>query len=371
MSTVTVTTAGFTAFDGRENELRNQGMRIFPGKTVCPGRGTRVHRRGARRQQGVRHAAREPTPSPCWTWPRQTIQDILPLGLKDHSRGQPTWTEFALTDLPDLGTTADGAGDPAGRAVRPLVRRHDAGGNYKFLTVADRGPNGEPTAGRQAAVPAARLPGPGRRVGMNPGDRPGRGHQPDPAHAADGASDAHLRPAEHSGRGRGAGRRARAIRLPYDPFGADLEGIVRAPDGTLLDVRRVPAVDLPLRRRRAAAGPLRARRARAHWAARPAGTYGSETLPAEYSKRVANRGFEAIAYDTDNEPRLRLHPVAAGQSRPGHVECVERDPHAGHRSGHRPPVTRVRLPAGEPGGPRVQGGQDRRRGVRRRGQVPT
>ncbi|MCB9296949.1 MAG: esterase-like activity of phytase family protein [Lewinellaceae bacterium] len=31
----------------------------------------------------------------------------------------------------------------------------------------------------------------------------------------------------------------------------------------------------------------------------PEGTYGAETLPAVYSSRRANRGFEAIAYDPD------------------------------------------------------------------------
>ena len=32
----------------------------------------------------------------------------------------------------------------------------------------------------------------------------------------------------------------------------------------------------------------------------PAGTFGSEKLPGEYLNRRRNRGFEAVAFDTDN-----------------------------------------------------------------------
>lgn len=88
--------------------------------------------------------------------------------------------------------------------------------------------------------------------------------------------------------------------LSYDPFGGDFEGILKdndgnfwacdenrpaiyqfQPDGTLIE-RYVPAGTAML-----GTNP------------QPAGTYGAETLPAVYSARRANRGFEAIAYDPD------------------------------------------------------------------------
>ncbi|MCB0649608.1 MAG: esterase-like activity of phytase family protein, partial [Saprospiraceae bacterium] len=88
--------------------------------------------------------------------------------------------------------------------------------------------------------------------------------------------------------------------LPYDPYGGDFEGIVIdrdgnfwmcdenrpsiykfAPNGTLIE-RYVPEGTSQL-----GSTPL------------PAGTYGAETLPSVYSKRRANRGFEAIAYDAE------------------------------------------------------------------------
>ena len=33
----------------------------------------------------------------------------------------------------------------------------------------------------------------------------------------------------------------------------------------------------------------------------PEGTYGAETLPADYALRRANRGFEAVALDAEND----------------------------------------------------------------------
>ncbi len=89
--------------------------------------------------------------------------------------------------------------------------------------------------------------------------------------------------------------------LEYDPFGGDFEGILLdndgnfwmcdeyrpalykfAPDGTLLE-RYVPEGTSLL-------GTIE----------QPVGFYGAETLPAVYAKKRANRGFEAIAYDPEN-----------------------------------------------------------------------
>ncbi|MEO1086142.1 MAG: esterase-like activity of phytase family protein, partial [Acidobacteriota bacterium] len=84
--------------------------------------------------------------------------------------------------------------------------------------------------------------------------------------------------------------------LPYDDFGADMEGVLRAQNGDywLVDEYR-PSIyhfgaDGVLINRFVpeGAGAL---------GGFPAGTYGTEALPAEYSNRRRNRGFEAVAFD--------------------------------------------------------------------------
>ncbi len=86
--------------------------------------------------------------------------------------------------------------------------------------------------------------------------------------------------------------------LPYDPFGADLESITRAPDGSLwlVDEYRPSiyhfAPDGVLVNRYVPEGT-------AAQVGAPAGTFGAETLPMEYLVRRRNRGFEAGAFDTN------------------------------------------------------------------------
>ena len=85
--------------------------------------------------------------------------------------------------------------------------------------------------------------------------------------------------------------------LDYDPYGADFEGILRDKEGNfwMCDEYR-PAIykfgaDGVLIERFVPDGT-------GALSGDPAGTYGAETLPEVYSKRRANRGFEAIAYDS-------------------------------------------------------------------------
>lgn len=87
--------------------------------------------------------------------------------------------------------------------------------------------------------------------------------------------------------------------LPNDPFGADLEGVVVAPDSTywLSDEYR-PAIyhfdtNGVLIDRFIPVGTAAA-------AGAEAGTFGTETLPEVYAQRRVNRGFEALAFNTDN-----------------------------------------------------------------------
>ena len=88
--------------------------------------------------------------------------------------------------------------------------------------------------------------------------------------------------------------------LPYDEFGADLEGIVIDPNDHsywMVDEYR-PAIyhffsDGRLAKRFVPKGT-----ASLATPSLPAGTFGEETLPVEYANRRANRGFEAMALDT-------------------------------------------------------------------------
>lgn len=88
--------------------------------------------------------------------------------------------------------------------------------------------------------------------------------------------------------------------LEYDPFGGDMEGILKDNDGNfwMCDENR------PALYKFQPNGQLIERYVPAGTAAsgttpQAAGFYGAETLPAVYAKRRANRGFEAIAYDPD------------------------------------------------------------------------
>ena len=90
--------------------------------------------------------------------------------------------------------------------------------------------------------------------------------------------------------------------VDYDPYGGDMEGIVKHPNGTFYTVDEYrPAIYHFF-----AYGTLNARYV-------PEGTsllgdvpqaegfYGMETLPADYALRRANRGFEAVALDPESD----------------------------------------------------------------------
>ncbi|MEO0971232.1 MAG: esterase-like activity of phytase family protein, partial [Cyanobacteria bacterium J06639_18] len=86
--------------------------------------------------------------------------------------------------------------------------------------------------------------------------------------------------------------------VELDPFGGDMEGIVIDPDGNYWTVDEYrPAIyqfdsDGVLLNRFIPEGT-------AAFSGQSEGTYGTETLPEEYANRRRNRGFEAVALDTD------------------------------------------------------------------------
>ncbi len=225
------------------------------------------------------------------------VVPIFPLGLKDHNRGVIDLQEFPFDNLPPLGVT------PAGQTINLggfsglwFVGMNTANGAYQFVTVPDRGPNGAPTDvdgdgqnERPFALPNYQARVVSFEVDSVTGEITITGQQM--LTRSDGATPitglpnipgVDEEPVDLFG-----------VALPYDELGADLEGIVVAPDGSywMVDEYR-PAIY-----HFAASGALIDRfvpEGTAALAGQPAGTFGSETS--------AGRVLDARP-----EPRLRGH----------------------------------------------------------------
>lgn len=298
----TVATAGFSAFNGREDELRARGVRIFPDKSTAE-------------DVEPEYIAVSPDGSTAFVTLQEAnafavvdiasavVRDILPLGLKDHSRGVIDLQEFPFDNLPPLGVTPAGQTiDLGGFSGLWFQGMNPATGAYQFVTVPDRGPNGAPTdvdgdgqAERPFVLPDYQARVVSFELDSVTGDITITGQQllsrndgVTPITGLPNIPGVDEEPVDLFG-----------AALPYDELGADLEGIVVAPDGSywMVDEYR-PAIY-----HFAASGALIDRfvpDGTAGLAGQPAGTFGSETLPAEYSTRVSNRGFEGMALDSDS-----------------------------------------------------------------------
>ena len=256
-----------------------------------------------------------------------TVVDILPLGYKDHQKGQIELEEYLFNEIPwwpELGTPVYGGptvnlGGFSGLWFDPLTSNSQ---QLSFFVIPDRGPN-ESTVSRSLAGTSQnlrpfKLPEYQARVeklilitgsnnifiDANPifltqkdGVTPisGRGNVPGFDEVPVTLTDSEIYTNEDF-----VVDGTAYHQLDYDPYGGDFEGILIDAnrhfwmcdeyrpaiyhfdsDGVLIE-RYVPEGtsllgDTP----------------------QPAGFYGAETLPAVYSKRRANRGFEAIALDTD------------------------------------------------------------------------
>jgi hypothetical protein len=298
----TVTHADFTAFDGREAELRTDGVRIFPNNAASV-------------DLEPEYIAVSPDGTMAFVTLQEansfavvdiatgTIKGIVPLGVKDHSQDLPTLEQYTLQDQPVLGTT------PAGQEIllggtSGLHFLGESNGVMRFLTVPDRGPNGEPTNtdGDAALERPFALPEYQARIIVLELDT-ATGQltvdesstilltRPDgvtPITGLPNIPGVDEEPVDLFG-----------DLLPYDPFGADLEGIVLASDGTywMVDEYR-PAIY-----HFSATGVMIDRfvpEGTAALAGGNPGDFGTETLPADYVTRRANRGFEAVALDDEN-----------------------------------------------------------------------
>ena len=256
------------------------------------------------------------------------LVDIVALGYKDHFRGAPVLHEAYLNRIngwPELGTPLYG-GDAVqlgGFSGMWFSEQESTSDNYVFYSVPDRGPN-DATVSRAAAGTSQNLrpfklpdyqgrivkftyrPSSGE-VFFNPADQilltqkdgntpiSGKGNIPgfDEVPVTQVDNSVYTR-ADYTVNG------VSYQALEYDPYGGDFEGIVRTDNGDfwMCDEYR-PAIyhfnsNGSLIERYVPEGT-----SMLGDSPQPAGTYGAETLPAVYSKRRANRGFEALALDTE------------------------------------------------------------------------
>jgi len=335
------TYVSFQTFIGKEEHLRNKGVRIFlPGANAA-------------QDLEPEYIAVTPDDQLAYVSCQEnnalivvdiaagTILDIYPLNEKDHSSGRPALTEFLLNELIDLPALGKPLYDPeadtiflsgfSGLYFDPTESDEDT---YVFYAIPDRGPN-EAAINRNNATDISGVFNPS--TNLRPFKLPGYEARIAKFQLELGTEEVSLEDQIFLRRMQGNTERpitgfgnipgfdetpvtqvdgqvftqtdwitvndmdtTRYQELPFDPFGGDFEGIVRDPGGNfwMCDEYR-PAIyqfsptgmllnrfvpegagllgDFPI-------GP---------------GTYGTETLPAVYNKRWANRGFEALALDTD------------------------------------------------------------------------
>ncbi|MBX2840270.1 MAG: choice-of-anchor I family protein [Flammeovirgaceae bacterium] len=314
-SSFEVVTANFKAFNGQEEALRARGVRIFKGNmtandvepegiSISPDGSTAFITLQENNAFGVLEIA------------SATIKDILPMGYKDHSKAQPTLDIYEFIEPP----LDEERNILFGGLSALYFEGMTTDGKYAFVTVPDRGPNGDPTEvgdldnlKKPVTVRPFLIPDYQAQVIKFTLDKAGIIEvtekidltRPDGVTPISGlpnipgADEVPAQPIEGDEGDYIDADGNYYKKLPYDKYGADLEGIVISPaDGSywMVDEYR-PAIyhfatDGKLIDRFVPEGT-------AALADSAAGTYGKETLPADFINRRRNRGFEAMALDTD------------------------------------------------------------------------
>ena len=103
VAAATVTTASLTAFNDKRQELINRGVRIFPSAASVAQDLEPEYIAIAPDGITARVTLQEANAVAVLDIASATITQILPLGLKDHSRGLPRLTTYAWQDRPVLG----------------------------------------------------------------------------------------------------------------------------------------------------------------------------------------------------------------------------------------------------------------------------
>ena len=308
----TVSSIGFTNYNGREAELRSLGIRITgPAGTtaakdlepeyvaVSPDGSKAYITFQENNALGVVNLSGTGSPS---------LASLRSLGVQDYVRGQASITNYKV-NIASPGTTSAGAIVPGGGLSGLFYTGTDSLGRLTFLAPADRGPNGDSTskdvikadgtAGTDGVLEKVRpflLPDYQARfyklaldekTGIVSTTGEVKLFQKDGITPITGRSNgkADEMPVDANGN-----------LLAYDRYGADLESIVQDKDGNIWmsdeyrpAIYKVDSTGKLIERY----VPIGAGVA----AGLSADSLGKETLPAEYAKRQSNRGFEGMAYD--------------------------------------------------------------------------
>ncbi|WP_136481513.1 choice-of-anchor I domain-containing protein [Cognatitamlana onchidii] len=332
----TVTNLNFNAFNDKKASLVNKGIRIFGNNgastvsqdlepefiTVTPD-GTKAYVN-----------CQENNALVVLDVVNNSILDILPLGYKNHMLGTPSVESYTINELvnnwPALGTPVYDGGQPevmlGGFSGLFYDANSSTASEYVFYAVPDRGPNDDAVA-KAEVTPAVsqnlrpfKLPDYQGRIAKftlnkntgnvtlneqilltrKDGTTPitGRGNIPGfdevPVTYTDAATT-------YANADYVDGDSEEYHELPYDAYGGDFEGVLIDKDGNfwMCDEYR-PAVYKFDETGKLIERYVPEGTSDLGTTPQPEGTYGAETLPEVYSKRRANRGFEAIAYDAVN-----------------------------------------------------------------------
>ena len=332
VSAATATQIYFTDYNDKKMSLINRGVRIFGnGGTQTVAQDLEPEYIAISEDNSWAYVAcQEANALAVVNINSATIVDILPLGYKDHNKGAPQLKEYLLNEIPwwnvfDLGKPLYGGdvvelGGFSGLCFDPYSSTSN---QWSFWTVPDRGPNENPISAAEAGsttdLRPYKLPDYQARLVKLNYIKSLDMFFPD-------ANQIYLKRQDGtpiSGKGNIPGHDETPVtrtddnvytnvdftvngdhfhELDFDAFGGDFEGVIRTPDfhfwlcdenrpaiyhfdenGTLVE-RYVPHGTSLL-----------------GTTPQTAGFYGKETLPSVYNKRWANRGFEAIAYDHDED----------------------------------------------------------------------
>ncbi len=308
LKTSDVRTVSFTRFNGQEDALRAQGIRIYgPGATAAMDfepeyiAVTPDSRRAFVTLQENNAVAEINIAA-------GTVTKLMPLGYKDYSKAPYTVAtyEWDNNDLPLIGKTAAGQPLRLGGFSGLTFEGVTADGKLKFITNTDRGPNGEPDAAAQRPFLLPNFTPRLVRFTLDTSSGKFDLVEQIPLRDTDGTlltglpNTALVGGTPESPYNDEVPIDLRGQVLPLDPRGGDFEGVAVAEDGTfwLPDEYR-PALYhfsakgrllerfIPIGTHAAAGLPVPAPGV--------AGVLGIEALPAVIAQRRQNRGMEAIA----------------------------------------------------------------------------
>ncbi|XCF06294.1 esterase-like activity of phytase family protein [Tamlana crocina] len=336
IASATASHINFNNYDDKKESLKNKGIRIFGNNGTASVSQDLEPEYITVTEDGTKAfvSCQENNALLVLDLTTNAILDILPLGYKNHLLGTPTVSSYIVNELeenwPTLGTPVYDGGQPTvmlgGFSGLFYDAANSTANEYVFYAVPDRGPN-DATTSKSAVTPATtqnlrpfKLPNYQGRIAKftlnkttgditlneqilltrQDGTTPitGKGNIPGfdevPVTYTDASTD--YANVDYVG-----ADSEEYHALPYDAYGGDFEGILIDKDGYfwMCDEYR-PAIY-----KFQANGTLVERYVPTGTSLlgdtpQTEGTYGAETLPEVYSKRRANRGFEAIAYNEAN-----------------------------------------------------------------------